>query len=142
MTTFPWNTTKRTEKPAMAGEVTPRTFKTGAYRDQDTAKHDLEGYLSPLVMARFAAYMHKNRTLPNGDTRPSDNWQRGMPRQSYMKSLWRHLMTAWAHHRNVAEADAEDIEEALCGVLFNAQGYLHEHLKEKRAMQIALEVDA
>ncbi len=108
-----------------------RAFQSGATRDQDTTKFDYEGFLSPLALSRFAAYMHKNRVQSDGSTRASDNWQKGIPRDSYMKSLWRHLMTVWMHHRNVPEADCEDMEEALCGVIFNSQGYLHEILKAK-----------
>ncbi len=119
-----------------------REFATGANRDQDMTKFDYEGFLSPLALARFAAYMHKNRKMSDGNTRASDNWQRGIPVASYMKSLWRHLMTVWSHHRQCPESDCEDLEEALCGVIFNAQGYLHEHLKAKRAMDHADWMDA
>ncbi len=108
-----------------------RTFDTGATRDQEDNKFDYEGFLSPLALTRFAAYMHKNRVQSDGSTRASDNWQKGIPLSSYMKSLWRHLMTVWCHHRKVPAADCEGMEEALCGVIFNAQGYLHEIMKAK-----------
>ncbi len=110
----------------------PRRFPSGATRDQDTTKFDYEGFLSPLALTRFAAFMHKHRVQSDGSIRDSDNWQKGMPRSSYMKSLWRHLMTVWGHHREVPAADCEDMEDALCGVIFNAQGYLHEIMKAKR----------
>ena len=106
-------------------------FTSGATRDQDTTKFDYEGFLSPLALTRFAAYMHKNRVQSDGSTRASDNWQKGIPLSSYMKSLWRHLTTVWCHHRKVPAADCEGMEEALCGVIFNAQGYLHEIMKAK-----------
>ncbi len=109
-----------------------RSFASGATRDQDTTKFDYEGFLSPLALTRFAAYMHKNRIQPDGSTRDSDNWQMGIPRDSYMKSLWRHLITVWMHHRNVPVEGCEGMEEALCGVIFNAQGYLHEIMKAKQ----------
>ena len=110
-----------------------RGFPSGATRDQDTTKFDYEGFLSPLVLTRFAAYMHENRVQSDGSTRDSDNWQKGIPRSSYMKSLWRHLMTVWRHHRAVpkVEDEWESLEEALCGIIFNAQGYLHEIMKAK-----------
>jgi len=105
-----------------------RTFETGATRDTDTDKYDYEGFLSPLVLEAFGAYMHRNRIQPDGNLRDSDNWQKGIPLPVYMKSLWRHFMTLWTAHRNGASR-AETIE-ALCGIMFNTMGYLHELLKE------------
>ncbi len=117
-----------------------REFDSGATRDQDRTKYDYEGFLSPLVLRRFAAYMHHHRIQTDDTLRASDNWQKGIPRASYMKSLWRHMMTVWGHHREVPAADCEGMEEALCGVIFNAQGYLHEIMKEKRA-SVPLDLD-
>ena len=108
-----------------------RKFDTGATRDQDTTKFDYEGFLSPLALTRFAAYMHAHRVQSDGALLASDNWQKGIPRDSYMKSMWRHLVTVWCHHRVVPEEDCESMENALCGVIFNAQGYLHEIMKAK-----------
>ena len=108
-----------------------REFTSGATRDQDTTKFDYEGFLSPLALTRFAAYMHAHRVQSDGALRASDNWQKGIPRDSYMKSMWRHLMTVWHHHRGLTQIGGEDIENALCGVIFNAQGYLHEIMKAK-----------
>ena len=110
---------------------TPRTFDTGATRDQDTTKFDYEGFLSPLEIDRFAGYMHHHRIQSDGSVRASDNWQKGIPRDSYMKSMWRHLMTVWHHHRGLTQIGGENMENALCGVIFNAQGYLHEIMKAK-----------
>ena len=109
-----------------------RKFDSGATRDQDTSKFDYEGFLSPLALLRFAAYMHKNRVQSDGTTRASDNWQKGIPLDSYMKSMWRHLLTVWGHHREVPAGNGESLEDALCSVIFNAQGYLHEMLKAKQ----------
>ena len=117
-------------EPSVLG-VPVRKFDTGATRDQDTTKFDYEGFLSPLALTRFAAYMHKNRVQSDGSTRDSDNWQKGIPRDSYMKSLWRHLITVWLHHRGEPDDSWESQEDALCGVIFNAQGYLHEIMKAK-----------
>lgn len=104
-----------------------REFSTGANRDVDTGKLDFEGFLSPLVMEEFARYMHKNRHLRDGTIRDSDNWQKGIPLDVYMKSAWRHFFTWWAQHR--AGADVPVTVEHLCALLFNVQGYLHELLK-------------
>lgn len=111
-------------------DVRKRTFDTGATRDADADKLDFEGFMSPLVVLRFGEYMHENRRMADGSVRASDNWQKGIPRDSYMKSLMRHAHTLWLHHRGYSELTGEDVERALCGVLFNAQGYLHEVLEQ------------
>jgi hypothetical protein len=75
--------------------------------------------------------MHKHRMQPDGQLRASDNWQQGIPRDAYMKSAWRHFFDWWAGARGVGIA-RDTIEEAICALLFNAMGYLHEHLKAER----------
>jgi hypothetical protein len=105
-----------------------RTFDTGATRNLDHDKFDYEGFLSPLVLQRYAAYMHRNRLQADGALRESDNWQKGIPQTAYMKSGWRHFMAWWSHHRELPTD--ESVEDALCALLFNVSGYLHEHLKE------------
>ncbi len=110
-----------------------RQFDTGATRDQETTKYDYEGFLSPLVLERYAAYMHKNRIQKDGSTRDSDNWQRGIPAAAYMKSGFRHFMEWWLLHRGPdkhhGDLYGDRMEEALCGLLFNVMGFLHEFLK-------------
>lgn len=110
-----------------------RKFASGATRDEDHYKTDYEGFFSPLVMERFGEYMNKNRTMKNGSLRDSDNWQKGIPLSAYMKSLIRHLMEAWKAHRGFSVKEC--LEDSLCAVLFNAQGYLYELLK-KRECQV------
>jgi hypothetical protein len=102
-----------------------RTFATGANRDIDNGKLDYEGFFSPTVMRRFAEYMHRNRFLRDGSMRDSDNWQKGIPLQVYMKSMMRHFMTCWLDHRQGGYAQ----EEELCALMFNVMGYLHQRLK-------------
>lgn len=106
-----------------------RTFDTGATRNDDSQALDYEGFYSPLVMQEFAKYMHKNRLQADGKLRASDNWQKGISLESYMKSLLRHTMDVWLNHRGYE--GRSDTIEALCAVLFNAQGYLYEVLKEQ-----------
>ena len=112
-----------------------RTFSTGATRDLDDTKHDPEGFYTPRVITRFCKYMTKNRHLADGTVRDSDNWQKGIPREVYMKSLWRHFLATWGEHRRHHEADPlysqDRLEEDLCGVLFNTQGMLDTILKER-----------
>lgn len=73
--------------------------------------------------------MHKHRLQSNGDLRPSDNWQKGIPRDEYMKSAFRHFMDWWTAHRD-EDLPIEFLEEAICALLFNAMGYLRESLLE------------
>lgn len=106
-----------------------RIFDTGANRNSDEGKLDYEGFLSPLVLKRYAEYLHGHRALKDGTTRDSDNWQKGMPLSVYMESMWRHFWLTWACHRQWEPRKL--IEGALCGVIFNASGYLHEILKKE-----------
>lgn len=119
---------KKVVTKSIKGKDIIRVFATGANRNTDKGKLDFEGFLSPLVIQRFAEYMHRNRFLENGDFRDSDNWQKGIPKDAYMKSGWRHFFDWWQEHRNIKSR--EGVEEALCGLMFNCMGYLHEYLKE------------
>jgi len=112
-----------------------RQFSTGATRDTDKDKLDFEGFLSPLVIERYAAYLHKHRIQADGNYRDSDNWQKGIPLTVYMKSGWRHFFDWWKEHRGLPSR--EGIEDALCGLLFNVMGYLHEILKNKSKCKMA-----
>lgn len=108
-----------------------RTFESGATRNLDTSKLDYEGFLSPLVVKRFAEYMHGNRIQADGSMRDGDNWQKGIPKTAYMKSGYRHFMDWWLEHRG--HETEEGVEFAICGLMFNAMGFLHEHLAAKAA---------
>lgn len=110
-----------------------REFESGATRDDDDEKMDYDGFLSPLVLFRFAEYMHKHRIQADGELRPSDNWKRGIPIEQYMKSKWRHFMGTWLQWSGKIEHPDEqyDLEDSLCAELFNTMGMLHELLKEK-----------
>jgi hypothetical protein len=118
-----------------------RKFETGATRDTDMGKNDYEGFLSPLVIERFGNYMTKHRKQSDGSMRDSDNWQKGIPKEIYIKSMWRHFLDLWFLHRGYFRFDKQrneniDKQEALCAILFNVMGYLHEELKEKKTLVI------
>jgi hypothetical protein len=118
-----------------------RQFDSGATRDTDSGKNDYEGFLSPLVIERYGTYMTKHRKQADGSVRDSDNWQKGIPRNVYMKSLWRHFMDMWFLHRGHKRYDKQrqediTIDEAICAILFNVMGYLHEYLKEHQRPDI------
>jgi len=117
--------------------VKMRDFGTGATRDNEDGKLDFEACCSPLVEERFAEYMLQCSYLPDGTRRADDNWQNGIPKTSYMKSLKRHIHDVWKLHRGYKTTDGKtgkpvDMETALCAVLFNVNGYLHEILKERK----------
>ena len=109
-----------------------RKFTTGGIRDDDEMKLDFEGFISPIVLERFAEYMHKHRFLKDGSVRKSDNWQNLFGDDHYnvcMKSAWRHFFSWWKAHRGYTTE--EDIEESMMGLLFNLQAYLFKRLNEK-----------
>jgi hypothetical protein len=113
-----------------------RKFDTGATRDSDKGKNDYEGFYSPLVVEAFGDYMTKHRIQADGNLRDSDNWQKGIPKTAYIKSLWRHFLDLWFMHRGYKRTDKAtgevlNMKEVLCAILFNVQGYLYEILKEE-----------
>jgi uncharacterized protein YfbU (UPF0304 family) len=103
-----------------------RKFDTGATRNVDVNKLDFEGFLSPAVLIRYSEYLNKHRVQADGKLRDSDNWQRGIPREVYMKSAFRHFVDVWSAHRGNKNVD---LQESLCAVVFNIMGYLFEALK-------------
>lgn len=115
-----------------------RLFDSGANRDTDLDKLDYEGFLHPMVLEAYAMYMHDHRQLSDGTMRSADNWQKGMPREEYMKSLLRHVMDLWMMHRGhmaIRHETGRPVEmyEALGGILFNAMGYWYQWLEGAEA---------
>lgn len=106
-----------------------RTFITGATRDNDEHKLDYEGFLSPVTLLVYAQYVHKHRLQSDGNLRASDNWQKGIPQKQYLKSLVRHVMDLWLLFRGYPREVTK--EEALCAILFNTFGLLHEILLKR-----------
>lgn len=113
-----------------------KQFSTGATRSSQDGKLEYRRFLSPSVLRRYAEFMHKNRVQPDGALRDPDNWKKGIPIDSYMDSLGRHFMEVWLIHDDQEVIDEKgkmvDLETALCSILFNAFGYLHETLKENK----------
>lgn len=123
--------TKGNEDP---NEPRLSTFESGATRSDSSVRIDPEGYLSPIVLSRFCEYMNKHRLQADGTSRNSDNWQKGLPLETYIKSAARHFLHLWIRHRGFPVTDpfaAMDIEEDLCALMFNVQGYLFELLRIK-----------
>lgn len=114
-----------------------RKFDTGATRDTDQGKLDFEGFDSPLVNKRYAQYMHAHRLQADGSLRSADNWQKGIPKEAYVKSLIRHVEDVKLHWDGYGdEATDPELESALCAVMFNIKGLLFEILKEKRGKEV------
>jgi hypothetical protein len=106
-------------------------FETGASRDDETGKLDYDGSFSPEVLRAFAIYMDFHRHLPDGTTRATDDWKRGIPIDVYMKSGSRHFMDWWLAHHEYETSDGR--LWSLLGLLFNVQGYIHEYIKQHPA---------
>jgi len=106
-----------------------RKFKTGATRDIDDNKIEPAGYMHPLVIKRYSEYMLKHQIQSDGNKRDSNNWQKGIPKDVYMHSGWRHFLDWWLEHNK--EKSRDGLEDALCGMLFNTMGYLYEVIKQK-----------
>lgn len=106
-----------------------RTFATGATRDSEEHKIDFEAAISPLVLEAYGSYMRGKRKMADGSLRDADNWQKGIPLNSLIKSGIRHVMDWWLIHRGFRAEQL--LVETLCAILFNVMGYLHEYLKSK-----------
>lgn len=111
-----------------------RTFDKGATRNNADHKFDYEGFLSPEVVIEYGRYMHSHRKQADGTLRNSDNWQKGIPKDVYMKSLLRHVIGLWTIHRGGVYIDEDTdkpigLKDVLCAVMFNTMGYLFEVLK-------------
>jgi len=117
--------------PLDQSTATMRTFDTGATRHTDAGKLDYEGFLSPLVLERYAQYLNKHRVQADGQFRDSDNWQKGIPKSTYIKSAFRHFVDFWKMHRTTPTptVNSEAFEDSMMAVLFNVMGYAHEYLK-------------
>lgn len=127
--------------PPASGEAVQK-FDTGATRSADVGKLDYEGFMSFPAIEEFGEYMNRHRIQPDGSVRDSDNWQRGIPISSYVKSLVRHALELWGLHRGHVSARLRreyplaDIvflkRETACACWFNVQGFLHETLRQDR----------
>ena len=106
-----------------------REFETGATRDTNTNKLDIEAFLSPEVLLRYSEYLNANRQQSDGSLRDGDNWQKGIPKYVYMKSMTRHFLDVWLIHRGHRnKAVVQDLQDALCALMFNTMGFLFEDL--------------
>ena len=111
-----------------------RVFETGADRSSDAGKPHPNRAWSILVLRRFSEYMYDHNVSAKVSRR-EDQWQLGFPQDSFVESGSRHFDAWQGLHRGIPTTDEKgnpvDLEEALCGLLFNVQGYLHEILLAK-----------
>lgn len=128
----PWPQTSPQVQEFIAKPGVMRQFEGGATRQDDSNKPDYEGFISPLVTKRFGAYMHKHRFQADGVIRPSDNWQKGITKEAYVKSLIRHIEDVRLHFDGFGDEAVEDFEDSICASMFNLQGLLFELLKDKK----------
>jgi len=114
---------------------TMRIFDTGATRNVETDP-DYHGFFSPLSMHAYGEYMHAHRLQADGTMRDSNNWQLGMPQDSFVRSLVRHAHDVELIHdgyKELARSDVRDpstLKAHLSAIIFNAQGMLHFLVKE------------
>ena len=121
-------------KTIMEKKVAIRKFETGATRDTDIGKLDFEGFLSPIVLKKYAEYMYKHRKQSDGKLRDSDNWQKGFGKGrehfvNVMKSWFRHFFNVWFLHRGFK--GKECMGDALLASLFNNMSYAHQYFKNE-----------
>lgn len=115
--------------PQEQGENVMRRFATGATRDTAENKPDYAGYTCPLVTKRYGEYMLRHQKQADGKWRNSDNWKNGMPRKVLFSSMRRHIEDV--HLELDGHKSREGIEDALCAIIFNAQGLLREVLLKR-----------
>ena len=116
---------------------TMRSFSTGATRDTGEGKLDFEGFLHPLFLEQFAKYMNMHRLQSDGQLRDSDNWQKGIPQDVCMKSMFRHFFEVWKAHRVGIHCrrSYHDLMAGAMGMMFNIQAYvLHDLQNEDKGM--------
>ena len=123
------------EVPTSAGEKgSIRKFETGATRDTVEGKLSYTKILSPVALRKYVQYMTRHAKQSDGSMREPDNWKAGFPEDVYLDSLERHLVAVWLLHQGFTESDNHGpvtLEDSLCGILFNAFGWLHERLKKE-----------
>ena len=114
-----------------------REFESGAIRNSDKGKLEYRRFFSALVHKRRAEYMDKHRKLEDGTLREPDNWKRGIPSGVCADSLERHMQDIKLYFEGYEFAMTEDIEDALCAVMFNCESILltilqSEHMNKLR----------
>lgn len=120
------------EQALVSGEL--QKYGGGATRSSSADKPDYEGFINPEVLVMYGEYMHAARFQRDGTFRESDNWQQGIPKKAYMKSLLRHVIEMWFWHRTGRMPVNKDTgvpftpQQLFSAIMFNIMGYAKEHL--------------
>ena len=102
------------------------TFKSGAIRDSQEGKADFTETISWTAFRKYGEYMTEKK-IKYG----SGNFKKGIPIDSYEKSLIRHVQRYMEN--KYEEGNVEVEQDHISGMIFNAFGILHElGMKEKR----------
>lgn len=118
-----------------------REFESGATRNSVEGKLSYMRALSPEVLRRYVQYLAKHRQTPKG-LRAFDNWKKGIDQDTYCDSLLRHSFDAWLTLMGYKPSDTTyTLEELLCAIIFNAQGWLFELIHAEGREQLAAKVD-
>lgn len=107
-----------------------RTFDTGATRSPLGNKLAYSRFFDARVLKRYAEYMHEHRKQTDGELRDPDNWKNGIPQDSYVDSMYRHFMDVWLWSQGYFGEMTEEIETALCALMFNVHGLLFEVMRD------------
>lgn len=100
-------------------------FKTGAIRDSQEGKEDYIETISWTAMKRYADFMTSKKSKYG-----EGNFKKGIPIDSYEKSLVRHIQKYLANKYEGGNLEKE--EDHLCAMLFNVFGIIHEEEKNGR----------
>lgn len=105
----------------MTNNKTPsvRSFESGAIRDSEDSKEDYVETISWTAFRRYAQYMTSKKSQYG-----SGNFKKGIPIESYERSLVRHLQKYMEnkYEQGVVETDTDH----LSAMVFNIFGILHE----------------
>lgn len=100
-------------------------FKTGAIRDTQAGKTDFTETISWTAFARYAKYMTEKKAKYG-----SGNFKKGIPIDSYEKSLLRHIHKYMVN--KYEGGDDEKDQDHLSAIVFNVFGIMHEEKSQCR----------
>lgn len=99
-------------------------FKSGAIRDTQSNKEDYIETISWTAFKRYAQYMTGKKSKYG-----AGNFKKGIPIESYEKSLVRHLQKYLANKYEGGQIEKD--EDHLSAIVFNAFGIMHEEGRPK-----------
>jgi len=97
-------------------------WKTGAIRDSQDGKEDYIETISYRAFKRYAQYMTGKKSKYG-----SGNFKKGIPIESYEKSLMRHIQKYFEN--KYEDGKIEVNEDHLSAIIFNVFGIMHEENK-------------